>query len=179
MVSVNYRTPLTHYLTINGKYVTPNTNGLFPSSAITGPLSPGTNLTDWKATPSVDELAINLTIQALASGASFAASLLVLDPIEPSNNISFSGNPPLATIPLTPPESPISSAPSTIRLTISRDGTMTIWINGLPTNTLSSQESGSSPYGQVGNFPVPYKWQLNLTVSGGSASIIATFEARQ
>lgn len=161
MVELQYRSPSTHYLTINGKYLTANSS-VFPSKAIVGSLPAGDNLTDWKITPGLNELAINITVQALGSGASLSLNLLVLDPIESSNGTGGANNtnPPLVTIPI---GSKISAAPSTLRVTISRDGTMTLW-NPTPTS--------------IGNLPVPFKWQLSLVVTGGSVALVGTFEGR-
>jgi hypothetical protein len=150
--------PLIQYLTVNGKYLTPNTT-VFPSSVITGPL--GTNtLTDWRSTPGIREIAINLTVQEGAG--SLSVSLLILDPIESSNGISSQGNPPLATLPIVSNSAPISGS-AVVRFTITRSGDATAWVNNTPTS--------------LGSFQVPFKWQILLNVSG-NFSIIGTYEGR-
>ena len=159
MVSrMTYVSPIVHYLTINGKYLTPN-NSVFPSSTITGPLSSNT-LTDWRATPEIRELSINLTIQE-GSGL-LSINLLVLDPIESSNGITSTGNPPIATIPIVPSDARVTGN-AVVRMTVSRSGNATAWVNSTPR--------------LVGSFPVPFKWQLQFDIIG-SFSIIGTYEGR-
>lgn len=155
---ISYLAPLVHYLTINGKYLTPNTS-VFPSAAITGPVGSST-LTDWRSTPNIKELAINLTVQG-GSG-SLSINFLILDPIESSNGISAPGSPPLASIPVVSGSSPLTGS-AVVRLTVSRSGEATAWVNSSPTT--------------LGSFPVPFKWQLQLNVSG-SFSVIGTYEGR-
>ena len=159
MVSkISYVAPIVHYLTIYGKYLTPNST-VFPSTTITGVLDSST-LTDWRATPEIRELSINLTVQQ-ASG-SLSINLLILDPIESSNGITSSGNPPILSIPIVPDSNPITNN-AVVRLTISRGGQATAWVNN--TATL------------LGALPVPFKWQLQFNISG-SFGIIGTYEGR-
>lgn len=164
---ISYVSPVVHYLTINGKYLTPN-NSFFPPSAITGTLGAGSTLTDWRATPNIKELAINLTIQELSGiSPSLAINLLILDPIESSNGISTLGsNPPLVTLPIVSGSSPLTST-GVVRFTISRSGEATAWVNGAQT--------------ALGSFPVPFKWQLEFVVggSGTTLGVIGTYEGRE
>lgn len=155
---ISYLAPIVHYLTINGKYLTPN-NSVFPTSAVTGPISTNT-LTDWRSTPGIKELAINLTIQE-GSG-SLSINLLILDPIESSNGITSSGNPPLVSLPIVKSSTPLTES-AVVRFTISRSGEVMAWVN-----------SNSTP---LGSFPVPFKWQLQFNVNG-SFGIIGTYEGR-
>ncbi len=159
MVSkITYLAPLVHYLTVNGKYLTPN-NSVFPSKTITGPLTSDT-ITDWRATPEIRELSINMTIQK--GFGLLSINLLVLDPIESSNGISSSGNPPIANISIVPKSSAVSGN-AVVRMTVSRSGDATAWVNSTPR--------------LLGSFPVPFKWQLQFIIIG-SFSIVGTFEGR-
>jgi hypothetical protein len=164
MTRIKYSTPLVDYLTINGKYVTPNSTIV---SQITGPLSAGDNLTDWKSTPNLHELTFNFTV---LSGGPLFINLLVLDPLESSNGIIPSGSTPsVAVIPIILSSSPISG-PAQVRFIISRDGTLTL------INSNSTPPTGSLAY----KLSVPFKWQLDLNVgTGGTASVVATYEGRE
>jgi hypothetical protein len=156
MTAIKYFTPQVHYLTIDGKYLTPNTT-YFPSGQITGPLTKGT-LTDWKSTPELKELAVNLTVASISNGGSFSASFLALEPIESE----------VVTVSVTLTASPLTAA-GTVRFVIGRDGTLTVWVNNTPSNPV--------PTGVIGGLLVPFKWQLSLKVSG-TVGLIATFEGR-
>jgi hypothetical protein len=168
MPEIKYTTPLVHYLTINGRVLTPNTT-VFPSSLITGMLHSGTVLTDWKATPNICELSINLTVQSLGIGASLTPSLLVLDPIESANGMGAfhpGSNTAVAIVQFL--STPLSSSPSTLRFTISRSGAVTLWeFSGGKSTTIILP----------GNMPVPFKWQMQFNVNG-TVGLIATYEGR-
>lgn len=155
-----------HYLTVGGKFLTPNVTTIPSPNAITGPLNSNT-LCDWLSTPEAIELAVNLTIQSIGSGGSLSVFLYILDPIEPSNNDPLFGlsqnpnNPAVATLSLNPAGA--ITSPSTLRLVISQ-GQATVWINGTPYS--------------LGAMNCPAKWQIGFAVSV-SASLIGTYELKE
>jgi hypothetical protein len=153
-----------HYLTVLGKYLTPNTT-IVASGANTGALTAST-VCDYVQTPNHKELAVNLTIKAV-SGTSPALTVYfdALDPVEPQNvNVNSAEQPPVLELKLN--STAISAAPTTIRLVIA-NGTATVWINGTAT--------------VLGNMNVPYIWQVRFVISGTSPSfsITGTYEARE
>jgi hypothetical protein len=153
-----------HYLTVLGKYLTPNTT-IVASGASTGALTAST-VCDYVQTPNHKELAVNLTIKAV-SGTSPALTVYfdILDPIEPQNvNVNSAEQPPVLELKLN--STAISAAPTTIRLVIA-NGVATVWINGTAT--------------VLGNMNVPYIWQVRFVISGTtpSFSITGTYEARE
>jgi hypothetical protein len=153
-----------HYLTINGKYVTPNALPGYSSSVITGALT-GTTATDPVVTQSQKELAINITVQSVSgTSPTLDVYLDVLDPIEPQNSNLVAGqNTPVASVDLD--SSQITSAQSNMRAVIA-NGQLMVWQGNSATN--------------LGAFNVPMRWQLRFVIGGLSPSfgIIATFEAR-
>ena len=156
-----------HYLTVLGKYLTPNTT-IVASGANTGPLTANT-VCDFVQTPNHKELAVNLTIQAVSgtfsTGQGLTAYFDVLDPVEPQNvNVNSSERPPVLELKLN--STAITTAPTTIRLIIA-SGVATVWINGAST--------------ALGNVNVPYIWQVRFTITGTSPSfsIVGTYEARE
>lgn len=161
---------LLHYLTSGYLSVTPNTT-VVGSAAITGPLA-GNTLCDWvQVTKECKELRAYLTLQAL-SGTSPTVTFYfyVLDPIEPSNNDALWG---LTQTPSNPAPLKLTlnatalTAPGTVVLAITRDGTATAWVNGVAT--------------VLGHIGVPVAWQVGIAVggTGPSASVIGTWEARK
>jgi len=156
-----------HYLTVLGKYLTPNTT-IVASGANTGPLTANT-VCDFVQTPNHKELAVNLTIQAVSgtfsTGQGLTAYFDVLDPIEPQNvNVNSSERPPVLELTLN--STAITTAPTTIRFIIV-NGVATVWINNASTN--------------LGYMNVPYIWQVRFAITGTSPSfsIVGTYEARE
>jgi len=153
-----------HYLTVLGKYLTPNTT-IVASGANTGSLTANT-VCDYVQTPNHKELAVNLTIQAVSgTSPSLTAYFDVLDPVEPQNvNVNSAERPPVLEFTLN--STAITTAPTTIRLVIV-NGVATVWINGAST--------------VLGYMNVPYIWQVRFAISGTtpSFSIVGTYEARE
>jgi len=157
-----------HYLTVLGKYLTPNIAIVMTSSVNTGPLTANT-VCDYVQTPNHKELAVNLTIQAVSgtfsTGQGLTAYFDVLDPVEPQNvNVNSSERPPVLELNLN--STAITTAPTTIRLIIA-NGVATVWINNAST--------------ALGNVNVPYIWQVRFAITGTSPSfsIVGTYEARE
>jgi hypothetical protein len=153
-----------HYLTVIGKFLTPNT--VIAGGKITSSLT-GNTVCDYVQTPNHKELVINLTITAVSgTSPALTAYLDILDPIEPQNvNANASEQPPVLELKLN--STAISAAPTTIRLVIGY-GVATVWINGTAT--------------VLGNVTVPYIWQVRFAISGTSTpsfSIVGTYEARE
>lgn len=151
-----------HYLTIAGKFVTPNATQGRGQSITTGALS-SSAASDPILTPSHRELALNFTIQSGGSSPSADIYLDVLDPIEPQNsNVSSSDNNPLTSLKLNP--SKISTAPLALRVVIA-NGLATAWQGDAATD--------------LGNMNVPMRWQVRFGLGSSSKlNVIATFEAR-
>lgn len=152
-----------HYLTVAGKFITPNTT--VAGSQITGALT-ATTATDWVSTPNHHELVVNVTVQSV-SGTTPTLDVYfdVLDPIESNNRNVVSGErPPLVSVKLDPTQ--ITSAPTTLRAIIAH-GSLTVWENNVAT--------------VVGNMNVPWRWQVRFVVGGTTPSfgVIATYEARE
>jgi hypothetical protein len=169
--------PRSEYLTVLGKYLTANSGQRFPilsASAITGTLSNST-ITDPVKAVGCRRLSINLTVQALtgSTSPSILVHFLGLDPMEPSNSADFgdlpsSGdnpNPAIVDIDLTQ-NSPITSAPTTLRFDIAESGTLTVTRNDTPSYMLG------------GGMNVPTAWQVRIMVRGSSAtaSIVGSYE---
>ena len=157
-----------HYLTVLGKYLTPNIAIVMTSSVNTGPLTANT-VCDYVQTPNHKELAVNLTIQAVSgtfsTGQGLTAYFDVLDPVEPQNvNVNSSERPPVLELKLN--STTITTAPTTIRLVIA-NGVATVWVNNASAN--------------LGNVNVPYIWQVRFAITGTSPSfsIVGTYEARE
>jgi hypothetical protein len=145
-----------NYLTVLGKLLTPNTN-YFPSST-TQPAITATTKTDVLSTDQYHELALNFVV-GVPTGTSptLSISLLILDPVESANATPL-------TVALT---ATALTAAANIRAIITRDGILTVWINGTATT--------------IGKVGVPMMWQVLLTLGGTTPSfpILATYEARQ
>ena len=150
-----------HYLTIAGKYITPNATQGRSESVTTGTLTAST-ASDPILTPNHRELALNFTVQSGSPSADIY--LDVLDPVEPQNkNVVSSDNIPVASINLNPTH--ISGAPTTLRVVIS-NGVATAWLDSAATT--------------LGNLSVPMRWQVRFGLGTASQlSVIATFEARE
>jgi hypothetical protein len=145
-----------NYLTVNGKILTPNTN-YFPSNTAQ-PAITATTKTDVLSTDQYHELALNFVVGTpTGTSPTLSISLLILDPVESANGTPL-------TIPLT---ATALTAAANIRAVITRDGTLTVWINGSATN--------------IGKVGVPMIWQILLTVGGTTPSfpVLATYETRQ
>jgi hypothetical protein len=152
-----------HYLTVLGKYLTPNTT-IVASGASTGPLTAST-VCDYVQTPNHKELAVSLTIQAVSgTSPALTAYLDILDPIEPQNvNVNAAERSPVLELKL---NATAISAAATIRLVIA-NGVATAWVNNTAT--------------VLGNANVPYIWQVRFAISGTtpSFSVVGTYEARE
>jgi hypothetical protein len=152
-----------HYLSVAGKFLTANTTVVTSPTVITGALASST-ITDWVSTPNHRELAINFTVQSV-SGVSPTLSIFldVLDPIEANNgNFNSGQNPSLVSILLNASQ---ITAVSCLRVVLA-NGQLTVW-----------QQNASKV---LGNFSVPFKWQIRLVIGGTSPSfsIVGTYEAR-
>jgi hypothetical protein len=154
-----------HYMTFQGRYITPNANQGRAQGAVTGPLGE-TTITDPVITPNQTELVLNLTVQSVAGTyPTLDAYLDILDPVEPQNqNYNSTQNPPLLSVKLNSKQ--ITSSGATLRVVIT---------NGVATSWESNQAT------VLGNLNVPVRWQVRLAIEGmtlPSFGIIATFEAR-
>jgi hypothetical protein len=153
-----------HYLTVSGKFLTPNATIAQSTNVITGPINAST-VCDWISTPNLKELVVNLTIQEV-TGISPAVEIFldVLDPVE-SNNYYANNSQNLPLMSLNLNSSPISTV-TNIRAIIS-NGQLTIWQANKAT--------------VLGYLNVPFKWQIRFSLSGTSPSfsIIGTYEARE
>jgi hypothetical protein len=151
-----------HYLTILGRYVTPNST-IVTGGAQTGPIT-STVASDWLSTPNHRELALNFTVQAVSgSSPTLDIYLDVLDPVESQNSNVAAGNAPVASVKLTGTQ---IAQPLGLRAIIT-NGVAAVW-----------QDNQVSV---LGTFNVPMRWQVRFVVGGNnpSYSVLATYEARE
>lgn len=148
------------YLSVNGKAVSYDTS-VMPAGTITGALS-ASAFTDPIASRDAKELALSFTL-AGGSG-TLAASLLFLDPMEPSNGTTGVA----AGLPRPPMVLSLGGplgAPTRVRLIVA-EGKGVLYVNDVATD--------------LGTLNVPMFWQVQLSVGGTAPSldVLATFEAR-
>jgi hypothetical protein len=145
-----------NYLTVLGKLLTPNTN--YFSSSTTQAAITATTKTDVLCTDQYHELTLNFVVGTpTGTSPTLSISLLILDPVESAN-----GTPLTVTLTAT-----ALTAATNVRAVITRDGTLTVWINGTATT--------------IGKVGVPMMWQILFTLGGTSPSfpVLATYETRQ
>jgi hypothetical protein len=138
------------YIPIGGLALTVSSPVLGPAK-VTGPLKGSVN-TDLLSFEDAKQINVNLSVTALTSGASLKVTLIVLDPLEPTNV--------MATVPLVSP--PISS-PTNVRLVLTELQAQAI-VGGVPT---------ALPF-----YGIPLVFQLALTVGGVSPTlaVVGTYE---